>query len=82
VLRVLNREEELQSRREDFAKLKPGSLFDLGQLRFFIVAKKIDEEVWEVIELTKTNKEKIVSGQPFQHSHLPFDYIDCLNLHL
>jgi len=82
VLRVLNREEELQSRREDFAKLKPGSLFDLGQLRFFIAAKKIDEKVWEVIELSKTNREKIVSGQPCEHSHLHFDDMDCLNLHL
>ena len=80
MLRVLSREEELQNRREDFAKLKTGSLFDLGQERFFIAVKKIDEKVWEVIELTEINKKKITSGQPCEHSSLHFDDMVCLNL--
>jgi len=80
MLRVLSEEEELQGRREAFAKLKPGSLFDLGQERFFIAVKKIDEKTWEVIELTETNKKKIVSGQPCAHSYLGFDDMACLNL--
>lgn len=80
MLRVLSREEELENRREAFAKLKPGSLFDLGQERFFIAIKKIDEKVWEVIELTETNKKKIISGRPCEHSSLDFDDMDCLNL--
>ena len=82
MLRVLNREEELQSRREDFAKLKPGSLFDLGQQRFFLGVKKADGKVWEVIELTEANRKRVISGQPCEHSHLHFDDMDCLNLHL
>lgn len=80
MLRVLSREEELEGRHEAFAKLKPGSLFDLGQERFFIAVKKIDEKVWEVIELTEINKKKITSGQPCEHSNLHFNDMDCLNL--
>jgi hypothetical protein len=80
MLRVLSREEELQSRRKAFAKLRPGSLFDLAQERFFIAVKKIEGKVWEVIELTETNKKKIISGHPCEHSHLHFDDMDCLNL--
>ena len=80
MLRALSKEEELQGRREAFAKLKPGSLFDLAQERFFIAVKKIDKKVWEVIELTETNKKKIISGQPCEHSSLHFDDMVCLNL--
>jgi len=79
MLRVLSREEELQSRREAFVKLKPGSLFDLAQEKFFMAVRKIDEKVWEVIELTEANKKKIISGQPCEHSSLHFDDMDCLN---
>jgi hypothetical protein len=80
MLRVLSREEELQGRREAFAKLKPGSLFDLAQERFFIAVKKRDDHVWEVIELTEANKQKLVAGQPCAHSSLHFDDMACLNL--
>jgi len=80
MLRVLSKEEELEGRREAFEKLKPGSLFDLGQERFFIAVKKLDEKVWGVIELTETNKKQIVSGQPCEHSSLHFDDMVCINL--
>jgi hypothetical protein len=80
MLRVLSKEEELQGRREGFAKLDPGSLFDLAQERFFIAAKRIDEKAWEVIELTEANKKMIVSGQPCKRSSLHFDDMVCLNL--
>jgi len=40
MLRALSPEEELKSRRQSFAKLKRGTLFDLAQERFFIAAKK------------------------------------------
>jgi len=80
MLRVLSEEEELQGRREAFAKLKPGSLFDLGQERFFLAVKKMDENVWEVIELTEANKKAIISRQPCEHSSLGFDDMACLNL--
>jgi len=76
MLRVLSKEEELESRREAFAQLKPGSLFDPAQERFFIAVKEIDKKVWEVIELTETNKKKIISGQPCEHLNLHFDDMD------
>jgi len=80
MLRVLSKEAELQNRRQGFAKLKPGSLFDLAQKRFFLAVKKVDEYMWEVIELTQTNKKTIISGQSCEHSCLHFDDMDCLNL--
>lgn len=81
MLRVLSKEEELHSRQKGFVKLKPGSLFDLGQERFFIAVKKISETVWEVVELTETNKRRIILGHPCEHARLHFDEMSCLNLH-
>jgi hypothetical protein len=80
MLRALTPEEELKSRRQSFAKLKRGTLFDLAQERFFVAAKKIDKKAWEVIELTEANKQRIISGQPCEHSRLRFDEMSCLNL--
>jgi hypothetical protein len=80
MLRVLSKEEELQSRRKAFAKLTPGSLFDLAQERFFIAVKKIDEKAWEVIELTEANKKKLISRQRCEHSVVHFSDMACLNL--
>ncbi len=80
MLRVLSKEEELQLRREGFTRLKPGSLFNLGQERFFIAVKKVDEKVWEVLELTQENKERIITGQSCEHSKLNFDEMNCLNI--
>lgn len=79
-MRVLSPEEELKNRRESFAKLKRGILFDLSQERFFIAVKKIDEKAWEVIELTEANTKKIISGDGCEHSRLHFDEMSCLNL--
>lgn len=80
MLRVLSKEEELQLRREGFTRLKPGSLFNLGQERFFIAVKKVDEKVWEVLELTQENKERIITLQSCEHSNLHFDEMNCLNI--
>jgi hypothetical protein len=80
MLRALSPEEELKSRRQSFAKLKRGTLFDLAQERFFIAAKKIDKKAWEVIELTDANKQRIISGEACDHSRLHFDEMSCLNL--
>jgi len=76
----LSKEEEWQLRQEAFAKLKPGSLFDLGQQRFFIAVQQINDQVWEVVELTETNKEQIIAGAPCVHAQLHFDDMSCLNL--
>ena len=67
MLRVLSKEEELQLRREGFTRLKSGSLFNLAQERFIIAVKKVDEKVWEIVELTRENKERIITGQPCEH---------------
>ncbi len=80
MLRALSKEEELQLRQEEFARLKPGLLFNLGQERFFIAVKNVDRKVWEVVELTQENKERIVTGQPCEHSNLHFDEMNCLNI--
>jgi hypothetical protein len=80
MLRALTPEEELKSRRQSFAKLKRGTLFDLAHERFFIAAKKIGRKAWEVIELTDANKKRIISGEACEHSRLHFDEMSCLNL--
>ena len=80
MLRALSKEEELQLRQEGFARLKPGLLFNLGQERFFIAVKKVDRKVWEVVELTWQNKERIITGQQCEHSNLHFDEMNCLNV--
>jgi hypothetical protein len=80
MLRVLSEEEELELRREGFTRLTPGSLFNLAQERFFIAVRKVDEKVWEVVELTPGNKERIITGQPCEHSSLHFDEMNCLNI--
>jgi len=80
MLRVLSEEEELELRREGFARLTSGSLFNLAQERFFIAIKKVDEKVWEVVELTQENRERIIAGQPCKHSTLQFDEMNCLNI--
>ena len=80
MLRVLSQKEELQARTQAFARLEQGSLFDLGQERFFIAVRKIDEKAWEVIELTEGNKRSIILGQPCEHSKLHFDEMSCLNV--
>jgi len=82
MLRVLSHEEELNGRRERFAKLTQGTLFDLAQRRYFIAVKKINAKSWQVIELTETNKKKIIAGEPSSHSPLHFKEMSCLNLHI
>ena len=82
MLRVLSPKEELKDRRERFAKLTQGTLFDLAQRRFFIAVKKINAKSWQAIELTETNKKKIVAGEPCSHSPLHFKEMSCLNLHV
>jgi hypothetical protein len=80
MLRALSPKEELKHRRQSFAKLKEGTLFDLAQERVFIAVKKTDEKTWEVIELTEVNKKRIISGEACKHSVLRFDEMSCLNL--
>ena len=82
MLRLLSPAEELKGRRESFAKLTPGTLFDLAQRSYFIAVKKIDAKSWQVIELTETNKKKIIAGEPCSHSPLHFNEMSCLNLHV
>ena len=81
MLRVLSAKEELNGRRERFAQLTQGTLFDLAQRRYFIAVKKINAKSWQVIELTETNKKKIIAGEPCRHSPLHFKEMSCLNLH-
>jgi hypothetical protein len=81
MLRVLSPKKELNGRRERFAQLTEGTLFDLAKMRFFIAVKKINAKSWQVIELTETNKKKIIAGEPCSHSPLHFNEMSCLNLH-
>jgi hypothetical protein len=81
MLKVLTKEEELASRTERFAQLRPGMLFDLGGRRYFIAARKRGRAV-EAIELDPANIGRILRGQACAPARLHFDDLDCLNLHL
>lgn len=76
----LTKAEEQKSRTESFARLRPDALFDLGRVCCFIAVKKLTDQEWEVIELTKGNRQKIIAGQTCETSRLHYDNMDCLNL--
>lgn len=78
-LRVLSKEEELESRKKSFAEIKRGSLFDLGGQRCFIAVEK-ESQRCKAIELTEENRERIITEQPCETLELHFDEMGCLNL--
>jgi len=84
MVRIITAEEELTNRRENFEKLSPGRLFNLGQERwqepYFIAIRKLDEQSWEVIELDERNRRSIITGESCKTSILSFEQMACLNL--
>jgi hypothetical protein len=78
----MSNSEELAGRREDFNKLQPGCLFDLGIRRWFIFIETCvqDSECVIVIELTPSNRQKIIDGLPPNRTTLSFKEMLCLNL--
>ncbi len=80
MLHVLSKKESRERRREGFLKLKPGSLFDLGQLRDFIAVEKVGPKKWKVIELTPENRKKIIAGEPISSTFLHYNQMDYLNV--
>jgi hypothetical protein len=79
MLRALTKAEELASRRDSFARLRAGTLFDLGGDRFFIAVRKRGRTV-EVVELDQANIDRLVRGEPCVRTRLHFDDMSCLNL--
>ena len=79
-MKVLTEEEELAHRRESFRKLSPACLFNLGQKRYFIAVRKLDEQSWEVIELDERCRESIINGQSCETLTLSFEQMACLNI--
>ena len=79
MLRVLTKEEELASRKENFQRLTPGILFDLAGNHYFIAVDKRENSV-EVIELNSENITRIIQGNPCLQSVLKFDQMSCLNV--
>lgn len=80
MLHVLSKKEELKLQQENFAKLKPASLFNLGQLRDFIAVEKVGPKKWKVIELTPENLMKIIAGEPAFPTFLSYNQMCCLNV--
>lgn len=76
----LSEEDELRFREEKFARLEPETLFNLAGMRYFIAVRKISKSSWWVIELTKKNKQRIISGEPCEYLVLCFDEMACLNI--
>lgn len=80
MLKLLSEKEELERRHQAFELLRPGMIFDLAQKRYFIAAEKVGDITWEVVELTRQNRERIVCGQPCERSRLRFAEMNCLNV--
>lgn len=80
MLRVLTKAEELAMRTKSFARLRTGTLFDLGGQRYFIAAKKVGKTV-QVIELDAANIRCILRTEPCAYARLHFNDLGCLNVH-
>ena len=79
MLRVLTKAEELATRTKSFARLRAGTLFDLGGQRYFIAARKVGKTV-EVIALDAANVRCILGAEPCTRARLHFDDLRCLNV--
>ena len=80
MLRVLTEAEELATRTKSFARLRTGTLFDLGGQRYFIAAKTVGKTV-EVIALDAANIRCILRAEPCARARLHFNDLRCLNVH-
>lgn len=74
-----------EMKKEAFAKIKPGTLFHLGEVdgnRFFLAIKQVSDLEWEVLEFTEDNRKTLVSRVAYMPSVIHFDYMDALNIDL
>ncbi len=77
-------DEEVQRRTlAAFALIRPGALFDISGVKFYLAARQIDAEAWEVIELTGSNVRCVIDGTPAKRSTLRLEQVKTciLNLH-
>jgi len=70
---IMSKEEELESRKEDFKEIRKGTIFDLGLQRFFIASKVYGKKV-DAIELD----ESLLHRTKVKTIH--FDDMGCLNI--
>jgi hypothetical protein len=82
MLRILTKKEELDSRKKNFNRLKPGSLFDLCQQEWFIAIRMLNKKEWEVVEWTEDNRQRFAANKVCGLTRLHFDDMRCLNLRL
>jgi hypothetical protein len=80
VMLPLSDEKDLEDRRNKFAKIEPGSLFDLGRKHFFIAHHQTTDKVWVAIPLTPYNCARILNNYPYKTVRLHFDIMIALNL--
>jgi hypothetical protein len=80
MLRELSHEEMLARQKENFNNLKQGSLFNLGGKRNFLVKEMLPNNELEVVELTRENCLRIISGQPCDSSRLAYKELLGINL--
>ena len=80
-IKVLSTEQELEQRREIFKLIRRGTLFSLGNQRFFIaIYPGPDDDSWRVVELTHVNRDIIASGHGCFWTNLNFKDMKCLNI--
>jgi hypothetical protein len=87
MLPVVTQEQKMENRR-NFVKIYPGTLFSFSIVkerfvvhnRYCIAVRKISYKVWEVIELTKENTERLVAKRVPVFSKVALKDMRCLNI--
>ena len=87
---VLDNKEELKVRRQNFDKIRPGTLFNFStvsgsnqiSVRHCIAVRVslIGDDLWEVVELTEENRIRAANGGPCSRVNVGFDEMRCLNI--
>ncbi|MDP3697235.1 MAG: hypothetical protein Q8R55_04390 [Candidatus Taylorbacteria bacterium] len=87
MLHVMSNEEELESRRQNFDRIKPNTLFNFATVSKnneinvrYCIAVSSSNDAWVVIELTEKNKKKITNGDSCPKVIISFDEMHCLNV--
>ncbi|OGF37702.1 hypothetical protein A2482_01865 [Candidatus Falkowbacteria bacterium RIFOXYC2_FULL_48_21] len=82
-MELLTEQEAMARDKRNWQLIRHGCFFDFGGERFFIATREIDNETWEVIELTPKNRERLIQGLGGTRTFVKLSnaYSYCLNLH-
>jgi len=80
-MNVLTKEEAMADDKKNWQLIRHGCIFDFGGIRFFIATREVNNETWEVIELTANNRAMLMEGRAVMRIMLKLSDAYSLNLH-